>query len=114
MEKVMKKKLSLLFTILLFILVTSASALAEKDGGEIVYENTGKLAPVHFSHKAHLDAGNQCADCHDAIFQKKVGSAASGNEFTMKNLKAGKFCGVCHDDGKAFTAKKNCGKCHIK
>ncbi len=110
----MNKKIFCLFIAVLVSLIAVPCAFAEEDGGEILYKDTGKRAPVPFSHKAHLDAGNKCGDCHDGIFQKKKGSADADNAMTMKSLKAGKFCGVCHDGEKAFTARRNCGKCHIK
>ncbi|MBI4382724.1 MAG: hypothetical protein HY579_01660 [Nitrospinae bacterium] len=86
---------------------------AETDGGDIVYEDTGKKPPVVFSHQKHKEAKNKCEDCHDKIFQKKKGAADAGGKMDMDALKEGKYCGACHDDEKAFTARKNCKKCHV-
>ena len=99
---------------LTLLLNPPSKASAETDGGDIIFKDTGKLAPVLFSHKKHIDAGNKCEDCHDKIFQKKAGSADQGNALTMSALKEGKYCGVGHDVGKAFDSKKNCKQCHVK
>jgi c(7)-type cytochrome triheme protein len=33
---------------------------------------------------------------------------------TMEQIYAGQFCGVCHNGQRAFEAKKNCNRCHVK
>jgi c(7)-type cytochrome triheme protein len=87
---------------------------AEKHGGDIWYKDTKKFAPALFSHEAHSQAGNQCTDCHDSLFQKKAGSADIKKALSKRNMKKGKFCGACHDGQKAFSVKKSCKKCHVK
>lgn len=82
--------------------------------GKIVFKDTKSFAPVVFDHAKHKESGLGCGDCHDALFQKKEGSADADNALTMKALRKGKYCGACHDGKKAFTASKNCKKCHFK
>jgi c(7)-type cytochrome triheme protein len=35
-------------------------------------------------------------------------------KITMDEIYASKQCGVCHNGGRAFDAKGNCGRCHVK
>lgn len=84
------------------------------EGGDIIFKDTKKFAPVLFSHAKHKAAGNQCTDCHDGIFQKRKGSADARNAVTMKAMKQGKYCGTCHNGDKAFKVSRTCKKCHIK
>ena len=86
----------------------------EKHGGDIRFTDTKKFPPVIFSHDKHMQAGNQCADCHDTIFQKKAGSTDLKKALSMRNMKKGKLCGTCHDGQKAFSVKRSCKKCHVK
>lgn len=61
---------------------------------------------VTFRHKTHT-AWLVCDNCHDAIFQPKKGA----DLITMKKIKAGEYCGVCH--GKvAFDVDQGCSRCH--
>lgn len=87
---------------------------AEKDGGDILFKDTKKMSPVLFSHKAHANAKNKCEDCHDKIFQKKIGSTDKDNALNMDAMKEGMYCGTCHDGEKAFRVDKECKKCHVK
>lgn len=87
---------------------------AEQDGGDIWFNDTKKFAPVIFSHDKHIQAGHQCTDCHDSLFQKKAGSTDLNKALSMRNMKKGKFCGTCHDGQKSFSVKKSCKKCHVK
>lgn len=63
--------------------------------------------PAVFSHWGH-QAGHQCFNCHPAIFEQK----RSG--FTHEQMKAGQFCGACHDGQttRAISAMK-CEACHV-
>ena len=99
---------------LTFLLSQPSSVYAEKDGGDIVFKDTNKLPFVLFSHEKHTKAGNTCEDCHDKIFQKKIGSTDQNNALNMDALKAGKYCGACHNGRKAFAVEKSCKKCHAK
>jgi c(7)-type cytochrome triheme protein len=64
--------------------------------------------PVSFGHEKHT-AKFKCTDCHDAIWPMKKGSV----KMTMDQLYAGKYCGTCHNEKKAF-ASTDCAKCHIE
>lgn len=100
--------------ILLAGVILQTPVWADDGGGDIVFKDTRRFAPVLFSHQKHLSAGNQCADCHDQIFQKKKGSTDVNNALTMKVMKKGKYCGSCHNGRKAFSVRKSCKKCHVK
>jgi len=96
------------------LLWSGAAVRAYGDIGNIVFNDTKSFAPVVFSHKSHKSAGAGCADCHDVMFKKQQGSTDRGNALTMKALRKGKYCGSCHDGKQAFSASKNCKKCHYK
>jgi len=66
-----------------------------------------------FDHKVHtMDAGLECADCHDELFSEEAGAAAEEENFTMAAMAEGQFCGACHDGDSAFATDTNCGACH--
>lgn len=106
-----------LLTCLIIALITLPLAVpagyGAEDGGDLWFKDTRKMPPVLFSHAKHQAAGNQCTDCHDGVFQKKAGTADTGNALTMKSLRQGQFCGTCHDGEKTFSVKKHCKKCHL-
>jgi len=106
--------LACLLLVGLFLLLPPGVSGEEQHGGDIWFKDTKKMPRVLFSHKKHLAAGNQCSNCHDAIFQKKKGSTDANNAMTMRAMKAGKFCGTCHDGVKAFKVGRACKKCHVK
>jgi c(7)-type cytochrome triheme protein len=58
-----------------------------------------------FSHRTHGSLG--CFACHPSVFQQvPVG-------FTHDEMRAGQFCGRCHDGRVAFAvARRVCGDCH--
>lgn len=61
---------------------------------------------VVFRHSTHT-AWLVCDNCHDAIFKARKGA----NQMTMKQIKAGEYCGRCH--GKvAFDLNQGCSRCH--
>jgi c(7)-type cytochrome triheme protein len=82
----------------------------------------GKDSPgvVTFDHAKHREAGNdKCTACHTKVFKMKKGTSGT---VTMTKMKAGEFCGACHN-GKTqvgtkvvFTTedKSNCERCHRK
>lgn len=113
-----KVSFAILALISLFItgifLPASLESAEEQHGGDIWFPDTKKFPPVLFSHKKHIDAGNQCTVCHTKIFKKKKGSTNVGHAMTMKAMKNGEFCGTCHDGVKAFKVGGTCKKCHIK
>ncbi len=73
----------------------------------IVYKS-GDSDPVTFSHQSHT-ARAKCSDCHDGIWKMKKSSV----KMKMDTMYAGKSCGTCHNDKKAF-ASTECVKCHIE
>ena len=94
-----------------------AAAADEDHGGDLVFHVVSKTQKysVLYSHQSHIDAGIECAECHESVFQKKLNS----NQFKMADINRGKFCGVCHTETPAadvkhpaFAPKKNCQKCH--
>ncbi len=114
-------KLKLLFLSVIVLFAAGWAGLggvpevhAEDAPGKIVYKDTKSFAPVTFDHGKHKGDGMGCSDCHDALFKKKRGSADVNNALTMKALRKGKLCGACHDGKQAFSASKNCKKCHHK
>jgi c(7)-type cytochrome triheme protein len=96
------------------LLLNGAPVQAGGDPGKIVFKDTKSFAPAPFNHDTHKKAGTSCDDCHDTLFKKKAGSTDEGNALTMKALRKGKYCGSCHDGKQAFSASKNCKKCHYK
>lgn len=70
--------------------------------------------PVHamFSHQSHTTMGLSCDDCHFDIFEMEQGAAVAEGDFTMAAFAEGKYCGVCHDGGMAFSTTTQCGSCH--
>ncbi len=81
-------------------------------GGDIVYAKPVK--GVIFSHKAHVDdLGLSCNMCHDKLFQMDALNAQKNDDFTMKSLYSGKYCGACHDGKTAFASNTQCARCHI-
>ncbi len=86
------------------------SALAVSPDKKIEYAG-GSAGKVVFDGKVHADKGLKCTDCHTKIFQMKKGA-----KITMADMNAGKYCGTCHNGGKAFKSgdPANCGKCHKK
>ena len=92
-----------------------AAAPAGDMPADIVMDKTAKMAPVKFSHKAHLDPEKKlaCKDCHEGdkpLFAQKRGETG----LKMADMYKGETCGSCHDGKKAFAAKAGCMKCHKK
>ncbi len=83
----------------------------EEDGGVIVF--TKPVKAVVFDHKIHTEAGLDCDSCHDDIFEQAAGTAEENDDFTMKSLYEGKYCGACHDGDTAFASNTKCAVCHI-
>lgn len=65
------------------------------------------MGAVTYSHTVHLGKGYKCTECHSGRFKMKAGA----DKITMDDIKAGKFCGACHDGKKAFNTD-DCTKCH--
>ena len=103
----MKKTLGLILAGLL----VSSVALAVPANKTLEF-NQSTQGLVKFDGTLHKEAGNACKDCHNKdVFPKmKQGSV----EITMDAIYAGQLCGVCHNGQRAFDAKGNCERCHIK
>ncbi|MEN8139626.1 MAG: c(7)-type cytochrome triheme domain-containing protein [Thermodesulfobacteriota bacterium] len=70
---------------------------------------------VEFGHKAHIDMGLECEQCHNEKgFEMRSGAAEEHPEsFTMQALYDGKYCGSCHNGDDAFASNTRCTVCHI-
>ncbi len=77
--------------------------------GQTLTFNGSPMGKVVFDGTAHKNAGLTCSDCHNAeLFPKmKKGTV----KITMAEMKAGKYCGRCHNGKRAFTINE-CSKCH--
>ena len=104
----MKKMLTLL-VVVCCCAVTAAVAVPP---GRTLDFDKSSMGSVTFSGQIHKDAGVKCAECHN---KEMFPSMKKGTvTITMAQIYAGKFCGVCHNGGRAFEAKKNCNRCHVK
>jgi len=75
---------------------------------------TKPVKSVVFYHKPHTeDFGLECDACHDSLFAMQKGAAEKADNFTMKSLYEGKYCGKCHDGATAFASDTRCNTCHI-
>lgn len=107
----MKKRLLRLGAALLLASVPIHYACGEL--GDIVFarksgETGGDYPPATFPHSVHR-VQFKCNVCHDAIFKMKAGA----NPVTMDSIEKGKYCGTCHNDGKAFGISfESCSRCH--
>jgi c(7)-type cytochrome triheme protein len=105
----MMKKLIVLALVVLFASSSAALAVGKKKTIEF---NNSPMGTVTFDGTLHKEAGNKCKDCHNkGMFPKmKQGTV----QITMNDIYAGKLCGVCHNGERAFDAKGNCARCHVK
>jgi len=63
------------------------------------------LPQALFSHRAH--ANFVCAACHPATFPQALLA------FAHEDMRAGRYCGRCHDGGTAFAIEgARCESCH--
>lgn len=104
----MKKALAL-SAVLIFAVV--AAAVAVPPGKTLTFDKSS-MGPVEFSGTIHKDAGVSCKECHnpDMFPKMKQGTV----EIKMAKIYAGELCGKCHNGTRAFEAKKNCNRCHVK
>lgn len=102
----------------MFVVITAMSlallsgpAFAVSAGKTLEFKGS-PTGVVKFDGAIHQKAVSSCKDCHKAgLFPKmKQGSV----KITMLDIYAGKLCGVCHNGQKAFDAKGNCERCHVK
>ena len=118
----MKKTLAI---IILSLFIAQAAYLIAADTAETEYDEDlyGPEAPVIwekpvrgviFDHKIHtMEIGLDCDSCHDEIFEMEAGAAEENDDFNMKSMYDGQYCGACHDGGDAFAANTRCTTCHI-
>ncbi len=118
----MKKSL---FIIILALFVAQTAYLIAADTKETEYDEDlyGPEDPiiwdkpvkgVVFEHKIHtMKMELDCDSCHDEIFEMEAGTAQENEDFTMKSIYDGVYCGSCHDGGDAFAANTRCTTCHI-
>lgn len=103
------KKFMVLVAVLVLCGVTVAVAVPP---GKTLEFDKSSMGTVTFSGKIHKDAGVKCMECHNKdMFPKMKQGTVS---ITMDEIYAGKLCGVCHNGKRAFEAKKNCSRCHVK
>ena len=90
---------------------TPIYAAEEVGGSTIVFIKP--VRAVIFEHKLHLAKNLSCADCHPAIFEKKLRQVENKADFTMAAFDQGKYCGACHNGSRAFSSNTRCTWCHI-
>jgi c(7)-type cytochrome triheme protein len=104
----MNKKLLLPLLIVLFV-VSAASAVPP---GQSLEFTKSPMGTVIFSGQVHKDAGVECSECHNPeLFPKMKQGTVS---ISMAQIYDGKLCGSCHNGQRAFEAKSNCQRCHVK
>ncbi len=103
------QRLAVLIVTILFLSATVVLAVPAKKTIEFTKSPMGV---VTFDGTLHKEAGNKCKDCHNTeMFPKmKQGTVT----ITMDEIYAGNLCGVCHNGDRAFDAKSNCARCHVK
>ena len=103
------KKIMLLLLISVFCAATAVIAVPAK---KTLTFDKSSMGPVTFSGKVHKDAGIKCKECHNKEMFPKMKQGTV--EIKMDKIYAGELCGVCHNGTRAFEAKKNCKRCHVK
>ena len=93
-------------------LFLSAGAALAVPANKTLEFNNSPMGTVIFDGTLHKEQGAKCKDCHNkGTFPKmKQGTV----EITMDAIYEGKLCGVCHNGKRAFDAKGNCARCHVK
>jgi len=106
--------IALVFAVSATLLLCSAGFLIAADvsgGGDVVY--TQPVKSVLFSHKLHVDErGLGCDMCHVKLFEMQALAVQKRQDFNMKSLYNGKYCGACHDGKTAFASNTQCARCH--
>lgn len=91
--------------------LAAGTAFAVSSGKTLVFKGSA-TGMVTFDGAIHQKAVSSCKDCHkEGLFPKMKQGAV---KITMKEINAGKLCGVCHNGKKAFDANSNCERCHVK
>lgn len=103
------QKLTILIVTILFV---SSSVVLAVPAKKTLEFNKSSMGVVTFDGTVHKEAGVKCKECHNkAMFPKMKQGTVS---IVMDDIYAGKLCGVCHNGGRAFDAKGNCNRCHVK
>jgi len=103
------QKVTCLIVVALFLSTGAALAVSAKKTIEF---NKSAMGTVIFDGTIHKEQDLNCKDCHnkDMFPKMKQGTV----EITMDEIYAGNLCGVCHNGKRAFDAKGNCARCHVK
>ena len=101
-----------LTVLIVTILIVSSSVALAVPGKKTIEFTKSPMGVVTFDGTLHKEAGIRCKECHNSdMFPKmKLGTVT----ITMDEIYAGNLCGVCHNGGRAFDAKGNCARCHVK
>lgn len=103
---------AVLFVVTFFTGPFSHPVSAQDHGGDIIYDVPVKA--VMFSHAFHVEELElDCDSCHEDIFEAEALLAQQDENFTMKGLREGYYCGTCHDGSGAFSSDSQCARCHI-
>ncbi|MDA8089711.1 MAG: cytochrome c3 family protein [Nitrospiraceae bacterium] len=105
------KKITAIMVFVAAIVFAASFAMATPPGKDVTF-NAGAMGKVTFSGAVHAKAGLKCNDCHTKIFPMKAPGTPGAAKFTMSDIRAGKYCGECHNGKKAFAPNGNCTKCH--
>jgi c(7)-type cytochrome triheme protein len=111
---VMRVLFALLFA-LAWITLTPSQAQEKKPPEKLVFET--KMGNVTFDHAKHLErAKNDCATCHEKLFQQSKTAPLNYKEKMHQVAEANKTsCAHCHvEGGMAFATKGKCTTCHVK
>ena len=115
--KEVKHKMKKIVTVMIFVAAIGAMAfsgavMACAPGDHVTFK-TKTMGHIHFSGMDHFNAGVRCGDCHPGIFPMKKPGTPGAAKFTMDDIFAGKYCGVCHNGKRAFSPfPNNCSRCH--
>lgn len=101
------KKIMILASLIL--LCGASQTLAVPAGKSLTFDGS-RMGVVTFDGAVHNKVAKSCRECHNPeVFpQMKKGTVA----ITMKEIYAGRQCGICHNGERAFNAKGNCQRCH--
>ncbi|MGD8568856.1 MAG: cytochrome c3 family protein [Gammaproteobacteria bacterium] len=99
-----------LAAVMVFLMGLALPGYAIPPGQKIEFTKS-PMGKVVLDGNTHPAKGIMCDGCHPKPFAQKKGTA----KITLADHQNGKFCFTCHKEGgKAWPAKDNCNKCHIK
>ncbi len=97
--------------ITLLFAMTAVAAYAVPPNRSLDFTGSA-MGKVHFDGKIHNEAAESCKTCHNPdLFPKMRQGTVT---ITMEEIYAGKLCGNCHNGERAFAAKQNCTRCHVR